>query len=99
MISVPVSQETVQETVNQLPKLPKDAELVPVNLKRKKEYKNNHKKELINPEKVLKVLQILKSSGHPYYQFCEDLNILLIRKDAKHNMHRVKNYSLKQIKQ
>ena len=75
MISVPVSQQTVQETVNQLPRLPKDAELVPVNLKRKKEYNNNYKKEFINPQKVLKVLQILKTSGHPYYQFCEDLNL------------------------
>ena len=63
MISVPVSQETVQETVNQLPRLPKDAELVPVNLKRKMEYKNSHKTEFINPEKVLKVLQILKTSA------------------------------------
>jgi hypothetical protein len=83
MISVPVSQETIQETVNKLPRLPKDAELVPVNLKRKMEYKNSHKKQFINPEKVLKVLQILKTSGHPYYQFCEDLNIDTYKKRCK----------------
>jgi hypothetical protein len=83
MISVPVSQETVQETIKQLPRLPKDADLVPVNSKRKKEYKNNHKKEFISPEKVLKVLQILKTSGHPYYQFCEDLNMDDYKKKCK----------------
>ena len=31
--------------------------------------------QFINSEKVLKVLQMLKTSGHPYYQFCEDLNL------------------------
>ena len=75
MISVPVGQDTVLETVSQLPRLPKDAGLVPVNLKRKQEYENCHKKELIDPEKILRVLQILKTSGHPYYQFCDDLNL------------------------
>ena len=73
MISVPVSAETVQSTVSQLPRLPKDAGLIPVNLKRKKEYKNAHKKEFIDPEKIFRVLDHLKSSGHPYYQFESNL--------------------------
>ena len=75
MISVPVSQDTLQQTINQLPRLPKDAGLIPVNLKRKQEYSNSHKKELIDPEKIMRVLQLLKESGHPYYQFCDDYNI------------------------
>ena len=75
MISVPVSQDTLKETISQLPRLPKDAGLVPVNLKRKKEYSNSHKKELIDPEKIMRVLQLLKDSGHPFYQFCDDFNI------------------------
>ena len=75
MISVPVSQDVVLDTINQLPRLPKDAGLIPVNLKRKMEYQNPHKKELIDPEKILRVLKILKESDNPYYQFCDDLNI------------------------
>ena len=72
MISVPITQETVQDTVEQLPRLPKDAGLIPVQLKKKKEYKAYHRKELINPEKVIRALQELKKSGHPYYQFLND---------------------------
>ena len=75
MISVPVSQDTVRETIEQLQRLPKDAGLIPVNLKRKMEYNNSHKRELIDPDKAMRVLQILKESGHPFYQFCEDPNI------------------------
>ena len=49
-ISVPVTNETVSETLSQLPRLPKDAgliPLVPANLKRKMEYKNAQKTEYI----------------------------------------------------
>ena len=35
MISVPVIPDTVRETVEQLLRLPKDAGMIPVNLKRK----------------------------------------------------------------
>ena len=72
MISVPIAQDTVMNTVAQLPRLPKEAGLIPVQLKKKKEYKGCHRKELINPEKVIATLNFLKSSGHPYYQFTSD---------------------------
>ena len=74
MISVPVHPETVLKTVSQLPRLPKDGGLVTVNLKRKKTFKNHHKKELVNPIKVIMALKLLKRYGHPYYQFITDLN-------------------------
>ena len=74
MISVPVAPKTVLNTVERLPRLPKDAELVPVQLKRKKEYERYHKKELVNPDKIMRVLHLLKISGHPYYQFFDDIN-------------------------
>ena len=75
MISVPVTQDKIQETMSQLPRVPKDAYLFPVELKRKMEYKNNHKQAFIDPEKTLRVVQMLKTFGHPDYQFYEDLNI------------------------
>ena len=72
MISVPITQETVLNTLEKLPRLPKDAGLIPIQLKKKKEYKGCHKKELINPENTIAALKYLKLSGHPYYQFIGD---------------------------
>jgi hypothetical protein len=72
MISVPVAVNTVINTIQQLPRLPRQAGLVPVNLKRKKIYNRNHKKEYIDPEKIFRVLKHLKQCGNPYYQFYDD---------------------------
>ena len=69
IISVPVATETIFQTLSKLPRLPKEAGLVPIQLKRKKAYEGCHKKELVNPDKINKVLTILKKSGNPYYQF------------------------------
>ena len=43
-------------------------------MKRKKEYKNTHKHQLIDPEKLFKMLTKLKENGNKYYQFFEDYN-------------------------
>ena len=74
MISVPVTPETVVNTVQQLPRLPKDAGLVEVGLKRKNEYLHCHKKEYVDPKKIFKVLEHMKISGNKYYQFSTNLN-------------------------
>ena len=47
MISVPVAVDTVINTIQQLPRLPRQAGLVPVKLKRKKIYTNSHKKNIL----------------------------------------------------
>ena len=52
--------------------MPKEAGLIGVELKRKKEYKNTHKQQLINPEKLYRMLDTLKKAGNPYYQFYDD---------------------------
>ena len=72
MISVPVTVDKVLDTIQRLPRLPRDAALVPIKLKRKKIYERWHKKEFVNPEKIFKTLHHLKKSGHPYYQFYDD---------------------------
>ena len=74
MISVPVTPEAVLNTVQILPRLPRQAGLVELKLKRKKEYERSHKKEFVDPEKIMKVLLLLKNSGNPYYQFDNNLN-------------------------
>ena len=43
-------------------------------LKRKKEYKNTHKNQLINPEKLFRMLDKLKRCKNPHYQFYDDFN-------------------------
>ena len=60
MITVPVASSTIQNTIDKLPRLPSDAGLIEVGFKRKMEYTNTHKKELIDPEKIIKALEILK---------------------------------------
>ena len=69
MISVPVTPESVQNTIEKLPRLPNQAGLIPVQLKRKMIYEGCHKKALIDASKVMRVLGHLKRSGHPDYQF------------------------------
>ena len=74
MISVPVTPEAVLKTIQILPRLPREAGLVELKLKRKKEYERSHKKEFVDPEKIMKVLLMLKKSGNPYYQFYDEHN-------------------------
>ena len=71
MVSVPVGVQDIMNTVKQVPRLPEEAGLIQIKLKRKKQYKGHEKSELIRPEKLFKVLQKLKEMEHPYYQ-CYD---------------------------
>ena len=69
LISVPVMEEDVINTISQLPRTPQEAGLVAVTFKRKLEYKTSHIKEtLINPHKIYKVLSELVNNGNPYYR-------------------------------
>ena len=61
-------------TLDQMPRTPKDAGLIGVALKRKKEYKNSHKHQLIDPSKLFKMLDKLKRCGNTYYKFYDDYN-------------------------
>ena len=71
-INVPIPESSVLNTINMLPRTPKDAGLVAVSLKRKKEFKNSHKSQLINTERIFRVLKKLKENKHPYYKFYDD---------------------------
>ena len=72
VINVPINDEDIVKTVNLLPRTPKEAELIGVSLKRKLEYKSKHKSQLVNPSKIFQMLDLLKNSGNPYYQFYEN---------------------------
>ena len=38
---------------------------------------------MIDPDKIERAMNVLKTSGHPYYQFCDDFNIDTYKKRCK----------------
>ena len=68
VINIPIDKENIINTIERLPRLPTESGLVEIKLKRKMEYKNNHKREFVDPNKIFKALEFLKASGHPGYQ-------------------------------
>ena len=68
VINIPIEKETIINTITKLPRLPTESGLVEIKLKRKMTYKNNHKREFVDPNKIFKALEFLKTSGHPGYQ-------------------------------
>ena len=75
IVNVPVNNEDIVNTVTKLPRTPNEAGLIEVSLKRKLEYKNPHAQQLIDPRKCFKMLELLKKSGNPHYQFYDDYNV------------------------
>ena len=74
LINIPINDDDIVNTLEQMPRTPRAAGLVGVALKRKKEYKNSHKNQLIDPNKLFKMLEKLKRTGNKYYQFYDDYN-------------------------
>ena len=72
LVNIPIYESTVIQSVESLPRTPSEAAVLPVKLKRKKEYKNSHKIEYVSVPKVFKALKTLKEMGNPYYQFVPD---------------------------
>ena len=68
VISVPIEDKTVSDTISKLPRHPDDANIVAVQLKRKLEMKNTQLEEYIRPKHLVKVLKKLKELGNPFYQ-------------------------------
>ena len=79
IVNVPVNDDDIINTVTQLPRTPAEAGLIEVDLKRKKEYKTSHVKQLIDPKKCYKMLEVLKKSKNMYYQFYDDYNTYTTR--------------------
>ena len=65
--------------MTRLPRTPNEAGLIEVDLKRKIEYSNSHVRQLINPDKCFKMLELLKKSGNRHYQFYDDYNVYVDR--------------------
>jgi hypothetical protein len=74
LINIPINDEDVFNTVQNIPRTPREAGLLEVKLKRKLEYLNDHKKEFVNPIKIYRALDFLKRQGHPSYQFYDNIS-------------------------
>ena len=75
IINVPITNDDIVNTMTSLPRTPNEAGLIEVDLKRKVEYKNSHTRQLIDPKKCFKMLELLKKSGNIHYQFYDDYNV------------------------
>ena len=74
IVNVPITNEDINNTVELLPRTPKEAGLIGVTLKRKLEYKNTHKQQLVDPKKIVKMLELLKTSKNPYYKSHDNID-------------------------
>ena len=79
LINIPISSEDVINTMQSLPRTPEEAGLLEVKLKRKLDYKNTHQQAYIDPKKIYKALDFLRSKGHPEYKFYDDYDAYIKR--------------------
>ena len=70
-VNVPILDDDILRTLNtvkSLPRKPDDAGLIPIQLKRKLEYKNKHVEAFVRPDMLHAAVQKLKELGHPGYK-------------------------------
>ena len=70
-INIPITDNAINNTLELLPRTPLKAGLIAVNLKRRKEYKNNYRQQMIDPQKIFRFLDKAKFSGNPFYKDVE----------------------------
>ena len=74
IVNVPVTDDDILQTLSELkslPRLPDQAGLVPVQLKRKVSYKSAVQEAYIDPQKLIQAVAKLKGLGHPGYSYIE----------------------------
>lgn len=70
-VNIPLLDDDLRKTYNAVqafPRKPDEAGLIPVQLKRKLEYKNKHVEAFVRPDALLDALRDFKQKGHPSYQ-------------------------------
>ena len=71
VINVPIECEDISTNILKLPRNLNDAQIIPVQLKRKVEYKTSHLEQYIRPNIVLKAVKTLKQMENKFYQDIE----------------------------
>ena len=67
VVNVPIPDDSLNELISQLPRVPSQAGMVVAVLKRRLNVNSVHKKELIKPDRMCRLLVKLKNAGNPYY--------------------------------
>ena len=67
LINVPITDDKINETLQEFPRTPKDAGLIGVKLKRMKNMKNSHSQQLIDPDRIFRFLHKVKDNKNPHY--------------------------------
>ena len=68
-VNVPIQDDAVLQTVSNFPRMPSEAGIIPVKLKRKITYKQHHVQQYIRPNVLQEALTALKATWNPHYQF------------------------------
>ena len=76
VINVPVPTANIKNTIQKLPSNPSDSGLIGVNWKRKTSYKNTHKREFIDENRVFNGLEYLIQHNPLYKDSIIDKNFL-----------------------
>ena len=71
VINVPIECEDISTNILKLPRNLNDAQIIPVQLKRKVEYKTSQLEQYIRPNIVLKAVKTLKQMENKFYQDIE----------------------------
>ena len=67
IVNVPIPDDSLNELVTQLPRVPSQAGMVVAVLKRRLNVNSVHKKELIKPDRMCRLLVKLINAGNPHY--------------------------------
>ena len=97
LVNIPIQAADIESTLSNIPRTPREAGLLEVKLKRKLGYKNTHQHSYIDPEKIYKALDLLKSTGHPDYCFYDDYNAYKNRVNSSSLIKFVDDYNIDEI--
>ena len=68
MVTIPIFDKDVEETLSVLPRTPDQASVCKVKLKRKKSLKSSHFERFISVENLLKSVLLFKELKNPHYE-------------------------------
>ena len=76
IVNVPITSNTIKQTVESLPRTLEEAQVIPISLRKKKAMVSSHFQQYINPDKIRKAVKFLIGK-YPFY------------KDVMFNMHKL----------
>ena len=69
IVYVPINENDTLNTINTILRTPSEAGILPIRVKRKKEYRSSYMEEFISIPKIIGALRVLVKVRHPGYRF------------------------------